>query len=261
MRPQPRNPFDSVPVAALYARGRPFYHPVVIARMRRALRLRAPLPLALDVGCGTGLSTIALTAVAERVVGVDSSAAMLARAAASPCVEYRQAPAEALPLADGACALVTAASAFHLFDREAFLREAKRVLIPGGWFVLYDNALTGEARGIHGFRDWLRDVYLAAYPPVAGDRAAFGPAEAAAWGFRFEREETYANRARFSAEDLCDYLLAQANCAAALESGGATAAEEIRVRLLAQVGQLFGRRGEATFRFRGAIRYLQRMDG
>lgn len=258
--PPPRNPFDSAPAAALYARGRPFYHPLVVARIRRTLRLRAAVPLALDVGCGTGLSTVALAAVAERVVGVDPSPAMLARAMAAPRVEHREASAEALPLPDGACGLVTAASAFHLFEREAFLREAWRVLGPGGWLVLYDNALTGEAQGIPGLREWLRQVYLPAYPPVAGDREPLGPAEATARGFRFEREESYANTARFAAGDLCDYLLAQANCAAALKAGDATAADELRGRLLGQVAPLFGRRPSATFRFRGAIRYLRRME-
>lgn len=255
-----RNPFDSAPAAALYARGRPFYHPLVVARIRRALRLRAPVPLVLDVGCGTGLSAVALAAVAERVVGVDPSPAMLARAVAHPRVEYREGSAEALPLPDASCGLVTAASAFHLFERDAFLREAGRVLRPGGWLVLYDNALTGEARGIPGFRDWLRQMYLLAYPLVAGNREPLGPAEAAARGFRFEREEPYANTVRFTAGDLCDYLLAQANCAAALEAGGASAAEELRDRLLGQVAPLFGRRAGATFRFRGAIRYLRRME-
>ena len=44
-------------VAEGYATHRPYFHPVVIARIRGYLGLKGKLDKALDVGCGTGLSS------------------------------------------------------------------------------------------------------------------------------------------------------------------------------------------------------------
>ena len=51
--------------------------------LRHLARLyNVPLDSILDIGCGSGKRTVELTAVARRVVGVDMSAAMLAKALA-----------------------------------------------------------------------------------------------------------------------------------------------------------------------------------
>ena len=53
--------------------------------LRHLARLyNVPLDSILDIGCGSGKRTVELTAVAPRVVGVDMSAAMLAKARAKP---------------------------------------------------------------------------------------------------------------------------------------------------------------------------------
>ena len=251
------HPFTSDAAAERYSRGRPYYHPLVIGRVRRRLALHAPVSLALDVGCGTGLSTLALADLADRVIGCDPSAAMLARAPADPRVAYRAAPAEALPVPDASCDLLTAASAFHLFDRAAFLREARRVLRPDGWLVLYDNALTGE--GVPAFPRWLRDVYLPAHPsPPAANRAPLRPEEAARAGFRFAAEEEYDHTVRFTPTILAAYLL---SLDTSVPHDEAVPYAEQRDHLASQVARLFGPRTEATFTFRGHIRYLKRLSG
>lgn len=96
-----------------------------------------------DLGCGTGAFTQALARSGAHVVGVDGSAAMLrvARRVTRdlPNVELHEASLEALPIADGACdvaLLVLVLS--YVAELEPVLREAHRVLAPGGRLVAVD---------------------------------------------------------------------------------------------------------------------------
>src|SRR5688572_24894702 len=116
-----------------YASGRLSAHARVLARLEIWLKEHLPVDRALDVGCGTGQSTLALVPYARSIMGVDSSPAMMAQAPVHPQIDYRRGRAEALPFAASEFDLVTASSAFHWFDHEGFLAEVARTLRPGGW--------------------------------------------------------------------------------------------------------------------------------
>ena len=97
----------------------------------------------LDLATGTGalLRRLALSPDSPReVLGVDASAAMLARAPALPPTwRLRRVDATQLPLPTGGYDLVCAAYLLHVLDataRRAVLREVTRVLAPGGRLVL-----------------------------------------------------------------------------------------------------------------------------
>jgi SAM-dependent methyltransferase len=111
----------------------------VIGRSTR--RLLANLPLAsarcvLDIGCGTGylLPYLRSAAPSAVVVGVDITPGMLRHATAPGCAVAVM-DARALGLRQ-ACvdAAVAAFMLFHIPAPDAALKDARRVLRPGGWF-------------------------------------------------------------------------------------------------------------------------------
>ena len=115
-------------------------------RARRALlgRLRSLLApdglRLLDVGGGTGATTVVFGEGAkERVVlEPDERKVSRGRAAQTP-VEFVSGLAEAVPFEDGRFDRVVSLMSFHHFPRgDDALREAVRVLVPGGRMVIYD---------------------------------------------------------------------------------------------------------------------------
>ena len=90
-----------------------------------------------DLGCGTGRTAAALAPFVRRVVAVDASAEMLAaareRLQGVPNVDVREGTLEAVPVADGTVDLALLVLVLHhLGDPAAVLKEARRVLAPGG---------------------------------------------------------------------------------------------------------------------------------
>jgi SAM-dependent methyltransferase len=105
-----------------------------------------PIDLALDVATGTGNTALALAPLVLRVIGLDVASGMLnqarARAQAENVenVEFITGSAEDLPFPDAEFSLVVSRHAPHHFhDLDKFLREVRRVLKPGGRFVVADQ--------------------------------------------------------------------------------------------------------------------------
>lgn len=249
------NPFVALETARAYAQGRPYFHPLVIEQVKEKLALRDPLELAVDVACGTGLSSLALLAVANRVIATDSSQEMLSQAPEDERVSYRLAPAESLPLADSSVELITVSSAFHWFQRGAFLREARRVLHARGWLIIYENFFEGRQHPNPAFVRWLESYYKA-HPAPARDRAPFTDEDAQKAGFDVFERVTYENTWSFGLHGFVAYLLSQSNAVAAVERGQYSS-EELTLRLTEQLEPFF-RSGEETFLFAGFIWLLRR---
>lgn len=125
-----------------YAKHRPSY-PAALFTEPDLSALFARTAVAADVGAGTGLFTRQLAAVVRRVVAVEPELAMCAEAKTFlhglANVEVRQGRAEATGLANASVDLLTAAQAFHWFDRVAFRAEARRILRPGGAVLIVRN--------------------------------------------------------------------------------------------------------------------------
>ena len=117
----------------------------------------------LDVGCGEGALRAALPpALRPRVVGLDASSTML-RAHPPPVV---QADATAVPVRSATFDAVTAVFVLdHLVDPRVAIREAHRVLAPGGVLVAATASRTDSPELAHVWR-----------PPLSGFDAENGPA-------------------------------------------------------------------------------------
>jgi ubiquinone/menaquinone biosynthesis C-methylase UbiE len=136
---------------------------------RRAFASFAAPPataLALDIATGPGFVALAFAERVRRVVAVDLTPAMLARAGVERGrrdvvnLDLALADASVLPFADGTFDLVTCGSAFHHFPQpDQILAEMTRVLRPGGLSAVSDiiTSEDPEKASHHNAIERLRD--------------------------------------------------------------------------------------------------------
>lgn len=125
-----------------YVRHRPGYPDALLSKLLDATGLSAGATVA-DIGSGTGLFTQRLLQQDLRVYAVEPNQPMRAAAEASlgdnPLFTSVDGKAEQTGLADASQDLITAAQAFHWFDRHAARDEFRRILKPGGQVALLWN--------------------------------------------------------------------------------------------------------------------------
>jgi SAM-dependent methyltransferase len=209
-------------VAARYADARPSLHGHAV----RLLAERIPPPhRAIDVGCGTGLSTEPLTSLADIVVGVDVSKDMLSKARRVGGAKYVCARAERLPFTDSPFDLATIASAIHWFEREAII-ELGRVLGATAVLAVYDVWFRAEMRDVEAFAEWMKTECAKRYPPVAKNR--FTEASLAEVGFTPAWQEDLRVEHPVTLESLVAYLMTHSERLAAVRDGRETDAAQAR---------------------------------
>jgi len=121
------------------------------ADLERLIAVAAPLPgeRALDVGCGVGHTLRRIAPLVSFAVGADATFEMMHAGRDSvvtaPNAAFAQTDATTLPFADASFDLATCRLAAHHFtDVAAAFRDVRRVLRPGGRFVLVDNYAPDE---------------------------------------------------------------------------------------------------------------------
>ncbi len=117
----------------------------------------------LDVGCGTARFCAAVADKFDaRVIGVDPSRAMLAKARSNVSdvrVEFREGRAEHLPVGDSSACLIYMSMVYHhIANLRRAGREFKRVLRPGGFACIRNST-----------KDLLSEVPYLKYFPTTMD--------------------------------------------------------------------------------------------
>jgi ubiquinone/menaquinone biosynthesis C-methylase UbiE len=130
--------------AGMYDRTRPTPPPVLLDILTQLLYMPQP-SIVVDLGSGTGLSTMIWSERALHVIGIEPNADMRKEAIRkieyhpyAAHVEYREGVANRTGLLDGSADIVTCAQSLHWMEPTSTLAEIARILRSGGLFAAYD---------------------------------------------------------------------------------------------------------------------------
>ena len=252
------NHFTGRHVAERYAAYRPATHGTAVCEIASFLGLGERLECAVDVGCGTGFSTVPLARIARRVVGIDPAPEMIHRADRIEGVRYLVGSAEREPLASACCDLITVCSAFHWFGGSASLDECRRIGRPGAPLVLYSNSLLGGTENCPEFSSWFEGEFRDRYPRVRAGNTIVDAEGMARCGFRRTGQRQVRVEVCLSAEQLAGCLSTRSNVIAAVGDDAsclAAAGDEMRLDL----EQLLGT-GDQRVAFGGDIIFYEAAD-
>jgi ubiquinone/menaquinone biosynthesis C-methylase UbiE len=108
-----------------------------------AKRNQIPLEVAVDVGCGSGQSTLPLGSYCQRVIGTDISHEQIKQAVINNTshdnVTYKVASADKLPFGDEEVSMVTCGQAWHWFDPPTVHSEVNRILKSPGCLAIFGS--------------------------------------------------------------------------------------------------------------------------
>lgn len=131
-------------LATLYDQTRPTPPPALLDILTQLIHMPRP-SLVVDLGCGTGLSTMIWGERAQQVIGIEPNADMRTQAIRKlehhPCaasIEFREGVSSHTGLSNGSADIVTCAQSLHWMEPTSTLAEIARILRPGGLFAAYD---------------------------------------------------------------------------------------------------------------------------
>ncbi|MDX6611829.1 MAG: hypothetical protein QOD75_1015 [Blastocatellia bacterium] len=142
-----------------YIKYRPGYPARVLELLTPECGL-TPGDVVADIGSGTGILSELFLKHGNEVIGVEPNAEMRAAGerilASYPKFTSIAGSAEHTSLADSCVDLVTAAQAFHWFDRDRARAEFARILKPGGWTILlWNERRTGSTPFLRDYEELL----------------------------------------------------------------------------------------------------------
>ncbi len=243
-------------IAEGYANRRPPIHARVIELLKERLGLNNAFEHAVDVGCGSGLSTRALAAIARQRIGIEPVESMLQWAPkVAPGAAFVAGAAESLPIRSGSVDLITAAGCLNYADIDAFFSEAARVLCGDGMVAVYDfspGRLFGDSREL---ADWF-DSFMLRYPRAPDGAKTLTPDSFHVAGFDAAFRELFEIALPYDRASYADYILTETNVAHAVQTG--TPEADIRSWCLETLAALFGHRSREVL-FRGYLVCLRRL--
>ena len=149
------------PRSAQYLEARPGYP---LAVFHYLAMTSGSTRLAWDCATGNGQAATGLADRFLHVLATDPSDDMIANAVPHRRVEYKVTKYETT-LADRSVDLVTVAQALHWLELDPFLKEARRVLVPGGVLATWCYSNCRTAREIDEILDHFYAVTLGSYWP------------------------------------------------------------------------------------------------
>jgi SAM-dependent methyltransferase len=213
------NPFHTDDMALGYATSRPPVHARVIERVSASLN--RTFRLALDIGCGAGVSTRALAGLAADCIGLEPVEPMLKWAwKTAPFARFIVGTAEAIPLRDQSVDLITAAGSLNYANLDLFFPEAARVLTQDGVLVVYDFSPGRSFRNHTGLEAWFSNFY-SRYPPPPNESRDLSPAilSEITSRFRLRCHRQFEIAIPMTPAFYVDYMMTETNVAAAVRSG------------------------------------------
>ncbi len=124
--------------SAAYARYRPDYPAALFTFINSFVNEKE---LAWDCGTGNGQTAVVLSNYYKQVCATDISGSQLSQAPVVENINYLQASANQVPLAENCVDLVTVSQALHWFDFSTFYQEVKRVGKPAAIIAVWTYSL------------------------------------------------------------------------------------------------------------------------
>jgi SAM-dependent methyltransferase len=239
-----------------YARSRPALHGRIVEIIGKRLGLTSRLQRALDIGCGAGLSTVPLTAVARTCVGLEPTAALLRwSSAVAPGAVFVSGRAEKIPFGPRSFGLATAAGSLNYADLGCATNEAARVLQPGATLAVYDFSQGRSFRDSEALDEWF-ESFVARFPETGGGWRAIDAErlEREARGLRLASFEPFEMELPYDAPRYVDYAMTETRVAKAARAGQPEAA--IRSWCETTLAEVFAGEARAVV-FRGYVACLR----
>ncbi|MDH3652476.1 MAG: class I SAM-dependent methyltransferase [Saprospiraceae bacterium] len=128
-------PNYSAEIARHYLAYRPPLHALILEKCLKGKRI---FQYGLDIGAGTGQSTIALSKYCLKVTGLEPSLDMLAQAIQKAGVSYKQYDGKKIPFRDDLFDIITFAGSLNYAKSQRTLDEVIRVSSDSALIIIYD---------------------------------------------------------------------------------------------------------------------------
>lgn len=128
------NEYDEI-IAHHYSIYRPPLHDLILKKCLPSEKLFA---LGLDIGCGTGYSTIALKKHCNKVIGIEPSYDMLSLANRHPKISYLQGALIDISFGNHVFDIVTFAGSLYYAKSQSLLNKLFTITKPGTEIITYD---------------------------------------------------------------------------------------------------------------------------
>ncbi|CAF0883316.1 unnamed protein product [Rotaria sp. Silwood1] len=144
--------FETTAHSDFYAQCRPTYSTDIIKKILDYLSVKHTIKdddLAIDIGCGTGQSTLLLAPYFRRIIGYDISEYQINKANEDNThsnINYKVIIGNDIPHEDSSLTIIISGQAAHWFDLPHFYNEVKRTLKINGVLALFGYAFVQ----IHG---------------------------------------------------------------------------------------------------------------